>query len=436
MPQQLSTNTFTSSTWIVNSNAALGTHTTLAAALTSATSGDTILLQTSVTENPTLKAGVNIVGYAGADLTPSVSITGKCTFTAAGTVTIQNIRLITNSDYLLEITGSAASVVNLRDCYLNCSNNTGIHYTSSSGSSAINVYDSSINLGTTGIGIYTMSSAGALSFSYCGFGNSGSSTTASSNSAGAVSFYWSSPASPISTSSGGLVGLLYCNFDLGSTNTTPVTLAGTGGSTVRYCHFGGGSASALSIGAGTLLTANNLTIYSTNTDAITGAGTFKYAGITFLPGSTTLINTTTQVGGTIQGGVDQAPSAGFLGERIESVVSAASVSYSSGSPKNLTSISLTAGIWDCYGQIQYSGSAGSTSYTWASIGTSTGALGTTGNNSFQGNQASSGSNDGVASVLGYRITLTSTTTVYLVGQCNITSGSVSAGGRLSATRVG
>ncbi len=127
-------NPMSSSRWIVDPLGFNGTHTTIASAITSATSGDTIfLLPGTYTENLTLAAGVNLTAYNCDSTTPNVTISGKCTFTGAGTVSISGIRLQTNSDFLLAVTGSAASIVNLIDCYLNCTNNTGISYTSSSG---------------------------------------------------------------------------------------------------------------------------------------------------------------------------------------------------------------------------------------------------------------------------------------------------------------
>ena len=111
----LSTNNYGPAKFIVDASAANGTHTTIAAALTSASSGDTIFIRPGTyTENLTLKAGVNLCAFDCDDLTPNVTISGKATFTAAGTVTISGIRLQTNSDFLLAVTGSAASIVHLK----------------------------------------------------------------------------------------------------------------------------------------------------------------------------------------------------------------------------------------------------------------------------------------------------------------------------------
>ena len=103
-----------------------GTHTTISAALTSASSGDTIFIRPGTyTENPTLKAGVNLTAF-GSDSSENgvgnVIINGTCTLTTAGSVTIsRRFELQTDSVGILQLVGTVASVVNLQNCYLNCS---------------------------------------------------------------------------------------------------------------------------------------------------------------------------------------------------------------------------------------------------------------------------------------------------------------------------
>lgn len=293
--QVLSTNTFTSATWIVNSNATKGTHTTLAGALTAASSGDTILLQSSVTENPTLKAGVNIVALLGSELTPNITITGKCTFTTAGTVTMSGIRFTTNSDFAIAVTGSAASILNLDNCYLNCSNNTGISYSSSSGSSAVNLYRSNGNLGTTGIGYYTATGAGAIYFEGGSYINTGASTTASTTSACPVTLSYVQIEAALSSTSTGAYFILNSFLEPAAAgiNVAALTTAGTGVHLVIQSSFSSGSASALSVGAGTTVTFEGVcNVRSTNTNAVTGSGTF--GGATTYTGSSSMNNVTTK----------------------------------------------------------------------------------------------------------------------------------------------
>jgi hypothetical protein len=274
---------------------------TIASALTAASSGQTIFIRPGTyTENLTLKAGVNLSAYVADATTPNVTIVGKCTFTAAGTVSISGINLQTNSDYALAVTGSAASIIYLTNCYLNCSNNTGITFTSSS-SSALIVFTTSFgNLGTTGIGYFTSSSAGTLGFNYCSMGNTGNSTTASSISAGSFNCTGSELFFPISASAGSLV-FNNCGINTIAVNTACVTTSSTGSAAFHQsCALASGTASALSVGTGTTVNAyDTLEVSSSNTNALNGLGTIQF-GLIVYTGSSSTNNVSTQTKYTTQ----------------------------------------------------------------------------------------------------------------------------------------
>lgn len=268
-----------------------GDFTTIGAALTAATTGTTLFLKPATyTENPILKAGVNLTAW-GTDnsiTTGTVVILGKCTMTVAGSVTITGVQVETNSDYALAVTGSAASQVHLTNCYLNASNNTAISYSSSSSSSGITLSNSTINLGTTGIAYHSHSSAGALSYYYCNLLNTGTSTIASSNSAGIVAFYYTTSGAPMATSSTGVHTHYWSEFFNNSINATALTLAGSGSSSSIFSEYSSGSASAISIGTGSTLRIHKANIISSNTDAITGLGGLVFDDIGFTGTSSTI----------------------------------------------------------------------------------------------------------------------------------------------------
>jgi C1q domain-containing protein len=290
MVQQLSTNTFGVAKWVVSPLLSDGTHTTISAAITSASSGDTIFVRDGTyTENPTLKGGITIVGLGGDGLNPNVILNGTLTANFAGTATISNICLQTNSAPFLSVTGTAATVINLDNCFLNCTNNTGI--SSSSSSSSIFLRHCISNLATTGIGLFTISGAGGMDIESCYLNNSGGSTTASTTSSALVTIKHSFCNIVFSTTSGGSMNAWHCNFEV--SGSTPFTSAGTGVPVFNFCEFGGGTASALSIGAGTTVNMYNCRADSSNTNAITGAGTLLYTPITFTGNSHT-VNVTTQ----------------------------------------------------------------------------------------------------------------------------------------------
>lgn len=285
-------NNFGTAKWIVDPTSGQGTHTTIGAALTAASSGQTIFIRPGTyTENLTLKAGVNLVAYEADSLTPNVTISGKCSFSSAGTVSISGIRLQTNSDFALAVTGIAASIVNLKNCYINCTNNTGISFTATNTSAHITLMDCFGDLGTTLISVFSQSSTGILDFLYCDFTNSGNTAAANAISAGTCRPTYSSFGNPFSTSSTGILQAQYSDF-YGSGNTALTHNATSASSVCDWCSFNSATASAISVGAGATLELLSAVVISSNTNAITGAGILKYGVIEF-EGSSSTINTTT-----------------------------------------------------------------------------------------------------------------------------------------------
>ncbi len=431
----LTVNSFGRNIWVVNPTSGVGTHTTIQAAVTAASAGDTIVVtakSTAYTENITAKAGVNIVADTADAFTPNVTISGTLTHNTAGTVTISGIRLQTNSAAAVVVSGSNASVLNLINCYINCTNNTGITFSASNSSAIINVNDSRGDLGTTGIALFAHSSTGTMTLTGSAFGNSGGSSTASTCSAGVLNILRSNFVFPITMSSTGNIQMEYGSFDSSPTNTTTLTLGGIG-QIVRYTKLASGSASSISIS--TTATITNCEVNSSNTNAITGAGTITCSGIIFT-GTSTTINTTTQTAcGTLQGSKNTAPAAGFLGERITATGTSVAAG-STGAAKTITSISLTAGVWDI--TAIGSGTSASINLSLAELGIST----TT--NTFEGAIGDQISvTQGAATfsfitecVPAFRVVITATTTYYAVMRVDYLAGSPTITARISAVRVG
>lgn len=413
-------------------NGLRGTFSTIQSAITAATAGQTVYIRDgSYTENLTLKVGVNLTTFTMAGDTPNVTIIGNATLSTAGTVSISNVRLQTNSAALLTVSGSAASILNLNNCYLNCSNNTGIAFSAANTSSTINIFNCKGNIGTTGIALFSMSSTGTLNFNQSIFTNTGNSTTANTVSAGSFVSFYSIYANPFTTSSTGIIAMSCVTINCAAINTTALTHGGNTASNFNYCTVGSGSASAISIS--TTLSLYSVVISSNNTNAITGAGTLIYVGVIF-QGTSSKINTTTQTGGVMQGGLTQAPSAGFIGERI--TAQATAQASTTGTSINITSINLTAGIWDV-STIALVVLSGANSTASAGPNTTSATLPTTGGVDYAlygfTNVGPWNSSLVTPSV---RFTLTATTTVYLVAQATFTTGTAAWNGRISATRVG
>ncbi len=288
--------------WIVNPVAnAGGNSSTIQSAINQAVSGETIaIFPGTYTENLTLKAGVNLTAWGcdgSLNATGHVIIKGTCTLTTAGTVTISGIQLETNSAALLAVTGTLASVVNLTNCYLNMTNTTGITFSSSSASSAININNCRGDLGTTGIAIFTHTAGGALLFEFCDFRNSGASTTASTASSGSLTFINSFFGSVFTTSSTNAFTARNSSIEVSGINTTPLTLGGSAVQSWLGGVLNAGSASAVSASTATAAVYNTL-IASSNTNKFTGAGTINMSGNCFNT-ATAVMNPTTATYGAV-----------------------------------------------------------------------------------------------------------------------------------------
>jgi len=127
-----------------------------------------------------------------------------------------------------------------------------------------------------------------------------------------------------------------------------------------------------------------------------------------------------------------APPTGFIGESISSTGSG--ISLMSTVQINITSINLTAGIWDisAIGNITFSGAASGARFD---ITTTTGGTGTLGDTAFAiFSNFTAGNLCGTIPVV--RAVLSGTTTYYLTTSGAFSGGTGTANGRISATRVG
>lgn len=289
MPIQTSDNKFSTAKFIVNPTAGLGTHTTITAALAAAASGDYVLVtQGTYTENPTLPAGVTLSGMPGAGDAPSTTVVGTITMTAAGSSAISNLNLRTNSAACIVVSGSNACVLTIDFCNFDITNNTAITYSNSNASSNVNIYNCSGDITTTGIALYTMSSAGLLYIEGSVFTNTGNSVTASTSSAGTTQWLWSEVSSPVSVSNAARFDGLHSYFFLDSLNAVICTFNSTTQSTLQFCNLNNLSAaqSTISIGAAALAAVLNSIVSTGNADWVTGTGTLGYGGVIVNPNAT------------------------------------------------------------------------------------------------------------------------------------------------------
>lgn len=261
----------------------LGDFTTITAALAATSSGTIYIMPGTYTENPTLKAGVNLV-----TLSYPVIIVGKMTYTGTGFVLLKGLTLQTNGDYALSVTGANASSVQLRDCTINCNDFTGIQFTASNTGAQIYMMDCDSQISLAGTSIFTMSSTGQLHFLNCYNYNGAASTTASTLSAGILftrNSYFQSPISYTGTST----GLMQGTFIELTTNTQCLSVGGSIGTSCFNCIFGKvGASSAVTISTtATMALCSTFDGSGATVHAIDGAGVLIYEGLAIGSGDIT-----------------------------------------------------------------------------------------------------------------------------------------------------
>ena len=300
-----STNSFGPTNYTVDSFPGNGNFTSISAALAymvaKSISNVTIFLRPGTyTENFTLPATINLAAWNCDALTPNVTIIGKITCTDAGSRSISGIRLQTNSDFALAVTGSAATVVNLINCYVNCVATTGISYTSSSSSSRIFLYTCSGNLSSTAATLFSASGSGKIFIwntyilAAIGVGNS---STASTISSGQLTCENCNFEFPITGNGTSIVQFFQTVIFCSSNAATGLIFSGSGGNSYLInSYISSGSSTALTINVGGTLQVANSFINSNNTTAaISGSGVIQYSNISFGPTSNaSTITTTTQ----------------------------------------------------------------------------------------------------------------------------------------------
>lgn len=423
MANSNSINYFSPAKWVVSKIAGEGTHTTIGGAMADASSGDTIVVMPGIyTENNTATISLNITAFTGDGYNlGNVTVVGSFTLSSTVTLNLSNLKLQTNSSNIL-IVGSPLASVNLTNCFLNCTN--GIAISLSSGFVNLN---QCTGMGSIGSNQYFAGTGGSITLNSCNLsaGASAVSTLAGTG----ITINNSTHQGGLTISGTGSINATNSTFGVTSSSMTPLTQGGSATSFCYNCQFLCATPSAISVGA--TLTLASCVIRSTNTNAITGAGTLIYSGLTFT-GTSSKINTTTQTGGLINGGLTQAPTAGFLGEELISTVTGVAMGASA-SQVNFTSLSLTPGIWlltlNC-----------SCSFSGAFTGLNAGIGTTSANIAACIYSATMGISSAAAgttplTIAAVKAVVTATTTYYAVGQAVFGAGAATGAARFNAIRI-
>lgn len=147
---------------------------------------------------------------------------------------------------------------------------------------------------------------------------------------------------------------------------------------------------------------------------------------------------TTISGGTLQNvlgvATNSSSAAGYVGEFVTShIANASAVSISSMTATDMTTLSLTAGDWDVWGNIAFiNGNVASNSFAW--ISTTSATIPESSLRGGYNDATNTISPDTSVQAPMVRISISGTTTVYISGYINIASGSWAMAGTLSARR--
>jgi hypothetical protein len=199
-------------------------------------------------------------------------------------------------------------------------------------------------------------------------------------------------------------------------------------------------------GTGTITGANTLTNTNTVTSATATALTLQSAGTTAITVDTSQ-NTTfagsvkpLSTSGIIGTTTNNDASVGSVGEYVSSSVGNTTVTLTTGVTANLTSISLTAGDWDVQGNVGFdTASTANLTYWYAGVTTVSATLQ---NGYYQAANMVAPTGGAVFGTNAFslpspvaRISLSATTTVYLITNVGFTVAAVKAGGMIKARRI-
>lgn len=129
-------------------------------------------------------------------------------------------------------------------------------------------------------------------------------------------------------------------------------------------------------------------------------------------------------------------SAGEVGQEIESLVASGSaVSLTTATAANITSVSLTAGDWDVSGNVNFTETTSTVTARSAGISTTSATVPTDGSEAFCGVQSTVTSETNSITLPIKRVSLSGTTTTYLVAKATFSAGTCAGFGAIVARRV-
>jgi len=125
-----------------------------------------------------------------------------------------------------------------------------------------------------------------------------------------------------------------------------------------------------------------------------------------------------------------------MGEFVSSLVASGSaVSLTTATAANVTSISLTAGDWDVEGNVNFKETTSTVTARSAGISTTSVTIPSDGSEGYNGVQSTVTTENNTITLPTKRISISGTTTVYLVGSATFSAGTCAGFGAITARRV-
>ena len=237
MAQSISTNTFGVAKFVVSPDPTQGTHTTINAAIASASSGDIIWVREGTyTENLTNKNGVTVQGIA---TNGGSVVMGSLTISNAGTCFFSNLNFVNASGASLVISGSSTVVVTLENLVFN---------SSTSGVNTINMTNPNTG-GSRFFGCdfrndtvqnFVITVGGDLSFINCSFSDNSSLNNTLNGSGGAFTWFFnnSSLSGSIYITNGAQFNAVSSSFNSGGSSIPTILLDSNNVNTgFEFCTF-------------------------------------------------------------------------------------------------------------------------------------------------------------------------------------------------------
>lgn len=273
---QTGDNAFSTVKFIVSKVSGEGTHSTISDALNDSESGDNIFVKPGVYEEDlSLKGGVNIT----ASSYEQVTILGKCTLEVSGNVLITGITLKTNGSFLLFISGAADGNLNIKNCFIDCDNHSGIRVAVAG--IELNFSDCFGDLRTTGIYYLRMIVNSIVRINRTQFNNSGISSTISEIQIGKLFIGRSILYSGLIITAASLY-IHDSNISTVGLNVRCITLNNSSINEINRSRLDSGSMPTVLISTGCRLVLFGMnSLVSTNAQTVTGTGTIEYAPACF-----------------------------------------------------------------------------------------------------------------------------------------------------------